>query len=153
MNQEISESDWEEIKEIAAEIANAAISEDSIFVESLRLKLLDKLASLEEKYGEHASLLGVIAEYIEMPDEKMSLFNRAYEIAEKQKDYLNLTLVSHSIAELYILEFKDEQNGARWLDKLESNLKTHYSSFEAEHLLALKVDLEKLRNPSFLEPQ
>ena len=144
MSQEIEESDWLEIKELASEIANASLGLDPISVESLRIKLLDRLSALEEKYGESASILGVVAEYLELPSDKLALFEKAYLIADRQKDHLNKTLISHSIAELYVLDFKDAENGRMWLGRLESNLKDHFSSYEAGDLLSLRSELEQI---------
>ena len=115
------EAAWGEITDIIAQMVNASIADDDITVESLRMEVLDKLKDIDCEFDGNASVLATIAQYLALPNEKLDLFLKAYRIAERTQDLLNLTLISHSIAEIYVCDFKDVENGDAWLSKLNNS--------------------------------
>ena len=142
---EIAETDWEEIQERASEIAEAALAGDMGRMQALKSGLMQRLEDLANQYGPNPALLGVRAEYTDDAGERLALCQKAYVLAEQGGDSESLTMLSHSLAELYIEEFHDAANGNRWLARLEANLRACHSDFEAGEYGRLRKALEKLR--------
>ncbi len=142
----ISNNDWRAIKSIAARIANATISNDGELVIKLRCELLACITSLEVKYGQKASLLATRADYVEDNQERISLLVKAYDIAQRHGDKLNMTLLCSSLADLYIAEIGDRLEGRKWLSRLEAALDECWDSSEHRNLVNLRERLLQLEN-------
>lgn len=107
----ISTQDWDMVHELAVDIVNTDGDEH----EKLKVRLLNLLEQLEEKYGELPSILATWADYTDDLGRKEQLLTRAYVLAEARHDSLNELELAHSLAELYIENFKDAKEGSNWL--------------------------------------
>jgi len=114
----ISTEDWDVVHELAVEIVNANGERE----ERCRAHLLSYLDELQEKYGERPSILATRADYVGDARSKEELLRRAYALAQARGDGRNALYVAHSLAELYIEEFKDASEGHKWLGCLKQQL-------------------------------
>ena len=51
-------------------------------------------------------------------------------MAEEAKDKANLTYITSSLAELYVVDRRDKKNGKLWLAKFRTCLKKHFDKHE-----------------------
>lgn len=77
-----TDEEWDSLKPLAESILNASGADDEPLAASLRLDLLDQLATLRARYGDHPVLLETIADYTEDAAERAGLYRQAIEIAE-----------------------------------------------------------------------
>lgn len=137
----ISTEDWNAVHELVLNIVNAeAEAEENIFTNQL-LQFLDEL---EEKYGVLPSILATRADYVSDVNEQAMLFRQAYALAEASNDKNNLTLISHSLAELYIKELKETSEGQVWLKRLEAQIQFSPDEHMSAELGHLRQILNKL---------
>lgn len=88
----ISTQDWDMVHELAVDIVNTNGDEQ----ENSRVRLLNFLDELEEKYGELPSILATRADYTADLRRKEQLLIRAYVLAGARHDSLNeLELAPH----------------------------------------------------------
>ena len=135
----ISNEDWDDIHECAAEIVNASIRR-----EEWRHRLLDRLDDLQEKYGELPSILATRADYIEDVDEKVTLFRRAYALATERGDSFNQLEIADSLATLYIVNLKDAAKGWHWLERMRRHMDERSDWSHDQDYESLREALSKL---------
>lgn len=131
----ISAKDWGILGDLAADLVN---EESHDKWEVIRKKILIYLNRLTKKYGNKASILATKADYVNSILMREKLLLLAYEIIE-DTDLKNKTLISSSLAELYIADQKNYTKGQYWLNLLEINLKIHFDKYE-------NMTFEKLRD-------
>jgi hypothetical protein len=142
----ISRADWEEVVELAAEIANAACSDNQEMVQTLTRNLSKLLGVLETKYGELPSILEARATCTDDLPERVRLLERAWQVAGQRSDIANLVFISSSLAQLYVEELKEMTMGHLWLNHLEKCLGNHWDEEEHQELQRLRrlSEYEKL---------
>lgn len=122
--------DWKKLELLVQNFVDAV---DDTEEEKTRLKVIRYINKLHKKYGDKSSILATKADYVKRIPLQKKLLELAYEIAENNKDYKNLVLISSSLIDLYE-EILDE-NGIRfWINKLSVNLKKYPDSVELENL-------------------
>jgi len=139
----ISLADWEEVVQLAAEIANATYSEDKALVKTLTNNLSRFLKSLEKKYGELPSILEAMADCTDDVTERVRLLERAWQIAGERSDKANLVFISSSLAQLYVEELKEVPTGRKWLNQLEECLENHWDDGEYQEFQRLRQLFEQ----------
>jgi len=142
----ISQRDWTTILELGVGIANAAMVDNDTLVTSLTLEILNHLNELERKYGKQISILATKADYIESANERISLYLQAWNIAKERSDNANLVLISSSLAELYIEDFYDFDEGKKWLTEFEVALGNCWNDDDY-------ADLQRLRTLTGSRPE
>lgn len=75
-------AEWHPIRDAADSILDAHFAEDDTLEASLRLEMLDRLADLRARRGDHPVLLETMADYTEADAERAVLYRQAIEIAE-----------------------------------------------------------------------
>lgn len=80
----ISKSDWDQVTELACDVANASEAGDDKREAAASSKLLQYLSDLEEKYGEHPSIISTIGDFADGFEERMSYYERALALAREQ---------------------------------------------------------------------
>ena len=142
-------SDWEAIKELSAKCANAVSDnfEDKKFSD-LRKKMLRRLNRLSIKYGEKPSIFATKADYVISNKNRENLLKSAFYLAEKMHDYKNMTLISSSLAEFYVEDIGDLENGKKWLDCLGVSLSKYPDQMEQRVYERIKniIDLQSMDN-------
>ena len=78
-----TDAEWDPLKPVVDSILDADRSGDDALKTSLRLDLLDMLAVLRERHGDHPVLLETIADYTDDDAESAALYRRAVAIAEE----------------------------------------------------------------------
>jgi hypothetical protein len=143
----ISFSDWDRVRELACEIVNTSSSGNDNASSEATECLLSWLDTLQGKYGELPSILATKADYIEDTSERLRLLKRAYELAEVRQDKSNLLLTASSLAEIYIAELADLENGRTWLETLEKSFGDSPSKADLAEFSNLKKKFEELKTP------
>jgi hypothetical protein len=77
-----SESEWTAVSEAALSVVNAGLAEDAVLRASHLLDLLDVLAGLRMRHGEHPVLLETEADFAEDEAERVALYRRAVLMAK-----------------------------------------------------------------------
>jgi hypothetical protein len=100
MKPRIVKSDWDQVHELACDIVNAIAMDDEILSQSRRVSLLDLLNDLEQKYGEHPSIIATRGDFCENRDESMACFQKALKLARFYKDEIEEIEILDSINNL-----------------------------------------------------
>jgi hypothetical protein len=111
----IADADWDRVHELAVAIVNASAREDEEGEARARVTLFTVLDQLDDKYGPKPSLLATRADYVESPEHREWLLRAAYTQAASRDDYKNQLLIAHSLAEFFIEEVVNLEEGAVWL--------------------------------------
>ncbi len=138
----ISGFDWDKIRGMSADVANAAICDDQGALRKARSEILSAIKQFIVKYGEKPSLLATKADYVEDLNDRIPLLEKAYEISCDTCDVRNKTYISQSLAELYIDDMKDMQKGAFWVKNLAESLASYSEPYEAEEYIRLSSALK-----------
>ncbi len=77
-----SEAEWAAVSEAALPVVNAGLAEDSVLRASHLIGLLDVLAALRARHGDHPILLETEADFAEDDAERVALYRRAVYAAE-----------------------------------------------------------------------
>ena len=77
-----SEAEWVAVSEAALPVVNAGLAEDAALRASHLIGLLDVLAGLRARHGEHPVLLETEADFADDDAERIALYRRAVSIAE-----------------------------------------------------------------------
>jgi len=141
----ISAKDWDRVKALAAKIATVVCSKKKAQAKEETKALLVLLDQLQKRYGELPSILATRADYVTSASESLSLLKKAYALAEKAGDTANLTYITSSLAELYVVDRHDKKNGKLWLAKLRSCLKMHFDKHEFNVYTTLQKVVKKSR--------
>lgn len=132
-----SESDWDRVRAIAADIANAACADDALSISRHTGRMHRLLNRLRKKYGDLASILATKADYSGRRTTKLLLFSQAYKVAKRRHDEANLVLISSSIAQVYVEELQDLRKGQEWLERLRKHLDVCPDEFEEGEMFRL----------------
>jgi hypothetical protein len=116
----ISAEDWDQVHDLACQIVNTSSRGDDESSSKYTEHLLSLLDELQTKYGELPSLFATRADYIDDISERLRLLGRAYDLADTHQDRSNQVLIAFSLAQIYIEELTDPENGGAWLDILET---------------------------------
>ena len=111
----IDDADWSQVHELALDVANSSTAVEDANAVRARESLFALLDQLDRKYGPKPSLLATRADYVDSLESRDDLLHIAYGEAERTGDGTNLILVAHSLAEFYIEEVPNLEQGAAWL--------------------------------------
>src|SRR5262249_28277770 len=100
-----TEAEWDPLKDAAESILDAYYAEDGVLEASHRIEILDQLARLRERHGDHPVLLETIADYTEDPPERILLYRQAIEIAEAHR--LPTLSIRLALAGVLVLDLGD----------------------------------------------
>ena len=89
-----TEAEWNAVSDAGLQILNASYMEDLVLQASRLNELLDVLAELRERYGDHPILLETEADFIDDDHERIALYRQAVSTAETH----NLATLSIRIA-------------------------------------------------------
>ncbi len=142
----ISAEDWDRVRELAAEVANATTEDEDEAAEQRR-RVIALLDELEAKYGVLPSILATKAEYSDDVLSGLALLERAFSLAVTRGDSMNQMLTSSSIAQVYIEELNDAGKGRHWLDVLRTCLDRAPDDFEKQEWQRLSEVLAALEQP------
>jgi len=76
-----TDAEWAPVRSAALSILNADAAGDEVLKASLRLDMLDLLAGLRERHGDHPVLLETVADYTDNNTERAVLYRQAVDIA------------------------------------------------------------------------
>jgi len=97
----LDRSDWTKLTNLSAKITGAVLVEDNrLLMENFIKELLALIDSLLHKYGKLSSLLAIKADFIDNSGERLELYDKAYVMAEKEHDFLNMKMILESIEEM-----------------------------------------------------
>ena len=97
----LDRSDWTKLTNLSAKIADAVLVEGDELLAGKSIKeLLALIDSLLHKYGKLPSLLAIKADFIDNSGERLELYDKAYVMAEKDHDFLNMKMILESIEEM-----------------------------------------------------
>ncbi len=141
----ISTEDWDEVHDIAVQIANLSSVGDDAGGNLAQVRMLSLLDRLDAKYGPRPSLLSLRADYVDSPLVKEDLLLRAYASAEELNEPNSKVWGASELAAYYIEEAGDLRKGADWLFILRELLAKTPSKAEQAvvnrlELLLLKLD-------------
>lgn len=141
----IAACDWDIVTSLAAEIANSVCERgNNCAAETATKKLLQQLARLEEKYGRLPSIVATQADYVNDVRERVRLLEDAWILAKNTRDNVNLVFIASSLAETFIDELEDQNNGRKWLERLEDGLGNNWHDGEYRQVNQLRQRLEAL---------
>jgi hypothetical protein len=135
----ISTEDWSEVHELAVEVVSLSADGDEPASSAARRRLLALLDDLSKQYGPLPSLLATRADYVEDDGAREYWLLAGYDEALRRGDSKNLTLISHSLAQLYVESRPTSVEAARWLDHLERHLAIYSDEHEANELSRLRT--------------
>lgn len=96
----IAKSDWDQVHELACDIANASAQDDEVLSDSRTSALIDCLAELEKKYGPCSRITATKADYAEGKSERTALYAEALMQARAEGDSENEALILESLQEI-----------------------------------------------------
>lgn len=76
-----TEAEWATVREAALPVVNAGLADDPVLRASHLNGLLDVLAGLQARHGDHPALLETLADFAEDDAERIALYRRAAAIA------------------------------------------------------------------------
>ena len=82
-------------------------------------------------------------DFVQDYEEKENLLNRAYLAAVAIDDRKNLLEIAHSLAELYVDELVNVEEGRKWLDRLDAHLLDVHDATYAADAQAFRRKLEQ----------
>ena len=100
MPEGIDKSDWDCVHQLAINAANAAMMDDDVLLASCDSAILYLLASLQEKYGDHPSILATIGDYLDDPQEQRDQYLKALAIAKEQGNWAEIETIQDSLRDL-----------------------------------------------------
>lgn len=105
------------------------------------------IQTLQMKYGEVALLTAIKADFLdtEEPRDKIELYKTAIKLAEKSLDIAVITQSIGSIAELYIEELEDQENGALWIARYKEVICKYGDEYIVVQPAELEPKLKRLR--------
>jgi len=139
----IAKKDWELVVDYACKIVNASSRKDRVAGKAHNAALHSYLKRLLRKYGPRAAIVETQGDFTGNCRQRLSLYKRAYSLAEEQADYYTLASSSVSLAEIYIEDMRDRKNASIWLMKLKSVLNGHPDEDFAEKYATLSKMIKK----------
>ena len=82
----ITKPDWDRVEQLAWEVVNTSEAGDDLSNASAVSELLQYLQKLLQKYGDHPSILSTIGDFLDDPDERMTYYKKALELAREHGD-------------------------------------------------------------------
>jgi hypothetical protein len=76
-----TEEEWRAVSDAALPVVNAILAGDAVLRASHRVELLDVLAQLRARHGDHPVLLETQADFTEDDEESLALYQQAVRIA------------------------------------------------------------------------
>jgi hypothetical protein len=76
-----TDAEWAAVKDAALPVVNAGMAEDAVLRASHLVGLLDVLAGLRARYGDHPVLLETEADFVDDDAERVALYRRAAGLA------------------------------------------------------------------------
>lgn len=95
-----TEAEWASVEEAALPVVNATLADDPVLRASHLIELLDVLASLRARHGDHPVLLETQADFAEDDVERVALYRRAAGIAAAHR--LPTLGIRLSLARVYL---------------------------------------------------
>lgn len=117
---EFDKAEWLQVKKLSY---NIAFSKNQDEEKSYKRKLFKYIHKLIHIYGENATFLATIADFYSYHAPAVKLLKKAYTLAKKNTDVLNLTLISGSISmRLLSMKSVDFKAVQKWLRIFKINL-------------------------------
>ena len=135
----ISAEDWDVVVELSTKIADSVDNEHDY--EICVADLMQWLDKLEQKYGVRPSTLSTRADYVSDIADSLSMLKEAFILSQSLGDKKNMTFIASSIAEKYIEDLSDFNNGELWLNELGRCLEQYYDDGEHDTFLRLEETL------------
>ena len=96
----ITKEAWGRVLQAACDCANAAMADDDVLLEVHHNSMSEILDEMDAEFGEHACLLDTRADYLDNPDERRALYQRALALAEQGQDLDEIEMIRESLREL-----------------------------------------------------
>lgn len=142
-----SRQEWDEVADAALPVVNAGLMDDNVVRASHLVDLLDVLARLRERYGDHPILLETEADFVEETGERVALYRRALEAAVAS-GLLTFT-IRISLAEVLFKDLGRPAEARAELTACEDEVNEFGDDSEREHWGELAVQCDEAdRNPS-----
>ncbi len=77
-----TQAEWSEVADVALLVVNSTLTDDHVLRASHLLDLLDVLANLQTRYGDHPVLLETQADLTENEGERIALYRQAAALAQ-----------------------------------------------------------------------
>lgn len=100
----IPTAEWDLVHQLAVDIANAALKDDTAIQESRTEELRCYLAELRTRHGDLPSILGTLADYSDDEAEAYELYALAIGESQRIGDRKNELILTESISELESLD-------------------------------------------------
>ena len=143
MRTNIPKKQWIKVKEMAAELSSYYNFTDKKYLK-LRTVFFNYLDLLEKQYGKNPNILATKGDFCDDENQALKLLRDAYRLAEKELDYKNCTLISSSIASIYVENKNNYTMGNKWVKELELNLNKYQDKDEYDKMKYLKKRLRAL---------
>jgi len=117
-------NDWQRVNQLAQKLLYC--DADKALREKARIKLLRYLQRLEKRHSDNIDIIASHADFLHNKKRALELYLKAYDLARKNSDDMNCTLISSSIVNLYLHYYKDIVNADRWMGQFSNDL-TVYS--------------------------
>lgn len=115
-----ADADWQHVVEACRLVTNACLADDSVLRASKFVDLVEVLAELRDKYGDHPAIDEVRADFTENPHEQICLYERALELA--MINGLATRSIRIAMASTLLEDFGDAQRAAAELSACRSEL-------------------------------
>jgi hypothetical protein len=120
----IPRHEWDRVHDLALDVANASMIEDTVLSEAKTEELLCYLRELWARHGDLPSILGTLADYTDDDLEAYDLYARAIAEAQRIGDAKNLAILLPSILELDCLDADQRTFWQAQLDFVKKEPKT-----------------------------
>lgn len=142
----IEDGDWERVRELAAQVADAACRDDHGATASGTRQLLAWLEELERKYGPKPSILATKADYREATREQVALLVQAWSLAEAIGDKANLVMIASSLASRFVDDIGDRREALDWLARLDKALTDWPDADERSEYVRMRNQLASIES-------
>lgn len=129
----LSKEEWDQVANAICDVVNGVSSERDLLRQVKRLRL---------KHGPLPILLSTEADFIDSVEDRLRLYKKAVELSQDPPDASCLTQSAESLAEIYIQELADYENGLIWVEKM----KKYISLYGGEYILSSSSEIEAKLN-------
>ena len=102
--------EWQEVQHASTSLTNAILTDDGVVQASLFAELLEVLAGLRRRHGEHPTLLETAADFCDDPISRRDMYVSAIRLAEANR--LPTSTIRISLAKVLLQDFNDPTRAA-----------------------------------------
>ena len=135
----IPEEKWTDVVDLICDIAGADDDGEDRVVDEYTFDLHCMLDSLQQSYGIQPLIISTRADFTEEIEEQVRLYKEAIALAEQAKDPVCIVQSAESLAQLFIEELADPEQGAEWFNQL----KSYVAEYSDEWLCGEMSELEQ----------